>query len=76
MNNQPPSEAVEGFLLRLHYADRRRPRAIPSDPHHLESDAVLHDRILSAAARQAHMALAAALETDLLMMRLRHAGRD
>ncbi len=42
----------------------------PTIPHHIESDAELAERRIFEAAFDAHLALAAAIETDLLMMRL------
>lgn len=57
----------------LHAADRREQRLIPAP--YIESDAELHDRLAAESALRAHQALAAALETDLLMMRLRGVGK-
>lgn len=52
--------------------DRRRSRPVPAPT--FESDADLYDRLATEAALRAHQELAAALETDLLMMRLRGMG--
>lgn len=50
--------------------ERRNSRAVTTIPHHIESDADLADRLLSVSALNSHIALAAAIETDLLMMKL------
>jgi len=51
--------------------ERRKSQARAPIPNHIESDAELADRMLSVNAQNAHIALAAAIEVDLLTIRMR-----